>query len=99
MPSSVSSTSYQPISDPAGGARQQLDSEADPEGRPLPREKLLEPQRLLPQPRMPLVLVSVHRAAEDEHGVVRVEWARWRRVPREAPLVELVALLLHHGPE
>jgi len=46
-----------------------------------------------------VVLVGVHRAAEDEHRAVRVKWARRRRVPRQAPLLELVPALLEHALE
>jgi hypothetical protein len=39
---------------------------------------------------MPLILVGVHRTAEDQHGAVRVEGLRQRRVPSKAPFVEPV---------
>src|SRR6266566_7679895 len=42
---------------------------------------------------MPIVLVGVHRAAEDEHGAVGVERLRQRRFPGEAPLVQAVPAL------
>ena len=54
-------------------------------------EQPLQEQVLLAQPRMVVVLVGVHRAAEDEHRAVRVERTRQRRVPREAPLLQRVA--------
>src|SRR5438132_9284308 len=40
---------------------------------------------------MAVVLVGVHRAAEDEHGAVVVERPRERRVPGQAPLLQPVA--------
>ena len=104
---SVSSTPHQPISGPsgirptqrAGRAREQLHAEADAEHRRVPVEQLLQPERLLAQPRMVRVLVGVHRAAEHEHRVVRVERARRRRAPAERPLVEPVPRLLDDGRE
>ena len=48
---------------------------------------------------MRVVVVGVHRAAEDEHRVVRLERPRRRRAPGEAPLVEPVAALLDRRRE
>ena len=43
---------------------------------------------------MTVVLICVHRAAEDEHGAVGVERLRQGRFPGEAPLVEVVPAFL-----
>ena len=76
-----------------GGAREQLRAEADAERRQAEVEQPLQEERLLAQPRMVVVLVRVHRAAEDHHRAVGVERPRDRRPPGEAPLVEPVAAL------
>ena len=46
-----------------------------------------------------LVLIGVHRTAEDEHGAVRVEGTRQRRPPGETPLLELVPARANDVPE
>ena len=56
-------------------------------------EQALQDEVLLAQPRVVLVLVGVHGAAEDEDGAVVVERPRGRRPPRGAPLLELVPAL------
>src|SRR5262249_40977535 len=66
---------------------------ADPEQRGAEVEQPLDEHVLLAQPRMPIVLVGVHRAAEDEHCPVLVHRAGRRRSPGEAPLVEDVPAL------
>src|SRR5262249_13231529 len=69
----------------------QLDAEADAEDRYVPVEQALDEQVLLAEPGVAVVLVGVHRAAEDEHGVVVVDRPRRGRAPGEAPLLEVVA--------
>ena len=68
--------------------REQLDAETHAEHGRVPVEQLLQPHRLFREPRVVDVLVGVHRAPEDEHGVVRIERPRRRRAPHEAPFVE-----------
>src|SRR5204862_4654707 len=53
----------------------------------------LDEERLLAEPRMAVVLIGVHRSAEDEDGTVRVDRLGRRRPPGETPLVERVASL------
>src|SRR5206468_1173365 len=67
-----------------------LRAEADSEHRDMTVEQALEEQVLLAQPRVHVVLVGVHRAAEHEHCAVVVERTRQRRVPGEAPFLEPV---------
>ena len=49
-----------------------------------------QPERLVAEPRVMVILVGVHRTAEHEYRVVRIERARRRRAPAERPLVEPV---------
>ena len=51
---------------------------------------------LVTKPGVVLVLVGVHRAAEDDHRSVVVERPRSGGAPREAPLLVAVACLLDH---
>ena len=83
----------------AGGAREQLHAEADAEHRPPVGDERLEPRDLLRDPRVHVLLVGMHRAAEDEIRVVRVDRPRRLARPREAPLVEDVAAVADHGLE
>ena len=76
-PAGVSETSSQPISGAlagrtarAGGAREHLRAEADPEDRDPGREHVREELLLVREPVEAVVLVRVHRAAEDHDGVV-----------------------------
>jgi len=53
-------------------------------------QQALEEEVLLSEPWMPLVLIGMHRTAEDEDGAVGIKGLRKRRFPGEAPLVESV---------
>src|SRR5437763_8598586 len=59
----------------------------------------MEEEVLLAQPGVPVVLVRVHRAAEDEYGAVGIERLRQGRFPGEAPLVEAVPAFPDDVPE
>ena len=61
-------------------------------------DQLAQPVGLLAQPRMPVVLVGMHRAAEDEHGVV-ARRAAARRSAAKLHSVEPVARLGDDGRE
>ena len=85
---SVSSTSPQPISGTGSRPTQapvarasSSRAEADAERRHLLLDQPAQPVGLVAQPREQVVLVGMHEAAEDEHGVVCVERLR-RRLAR-----------------
>jgi len=80
-------------------AREELHAEADSEHRRPAREQLLQPIRLGAKPGMRVVVIRVHRAAEDEYRVIRLERPGRRSAPREAPFVEPVAALLDRRRE
>ena len=71
--------------------REQLRAEADTERRRVEIEQPLQEEVLFPQPGVMPILIGVHRTTEDEHGTVRIEWARQRRPPGKAPLLERMA--------
>ena len=76
----------------AGRPRDELRAEADAEQRRAVVEQALEPAQLRRQPAVALVLVGMHRAAEDDHGVGTL----WRRAAElYRPLDELVPGVLH----
>jgi len=70
--------------------RDQLSAEADAKHGNVQVEQSLDEEVLLAEPGMVVVLVGMHRAAEDEHRAVVVDRPRRRRSPGEAPLLELV---------
>ena len=76
-----------------GRSRKELRAEADAENRLVQVEDPLDEERLLAQPRVAVVLVGVHRAAEDEDRAVVVDRPRRRLAPGEAPLLEVVPTL------
>src|SRR5207247_2222164 len=73
--------------------RDELRAEADSQDRRVQIEQPLQEEVLLLQPGMMIVLVGVHRAAEDEHRAVCVERTGQRLAPGKAPLLEPVAAL------
>ena len=75
----------------AGRPRDELRAEADAEQRRAVLEQPFEPPQLGAQPAVPLLLVGVHRAAEDDHGV-----GAFGRLAAELhrPLDELVTAVL-----
>ena len=77
------------------GARRpgdELGAEADAEQRGAAVEQALEPAQLRRQPAVALVLVGMHRTAEDDH---RIGTLRRRAAELDRPLDELVPGLLH----
>ena len=56
-------------------------------------DQALQEKALVAQPAVPVLLVDVHRAAEDEHGAVVLERRRRLRRLGDQPLVELVPAL------
>src|SRR3954447_6827203 len=72
-------------------AGEQPHAEADAERRHSVGENRFEPAQLPQDPGVLPLLVGVHRAAEHERRVVRLERLGRRRFPDEAPFVELVA--------
>ena len=81
------------------GLGDELRAETDPHERHLVRDEALEQEALVVEPAVPVFLVDVHRAAEDEHRPVVLQGLGRPGLGRDHPLVEHVTAVGHRVRE